>query len=190
MRTILRNALMAVMLLLLPAVIFGQAPPLGSAASFAMFTAAGAFSNDGLTVVTGDIGTNVGAFAGFPPGIVNGSIHVADPVTAQAAADVELAYGSFGAISCDLVLGTTMGNNQVLAPAVYCLGGASTLNGDLILDGGCNPDAFFIFKIDGALSTTSFSNVILTNSASLCNVYWQINGAVSLGCLLYTSRCV
>ena len=70
---------------------FGQAPPLGSASSFAVFTAAGAFSNDGATVVTGDIGTNVGAFTGFPPGVVNGSIHVADPVSAQAAADVELA---------------------------------------------------------------------------------------------------
>ena len=169
------------MLLLVPIVLLGQAPPLGSASNFALFTAAGAFSNDGLTVVTGDIGTNVGAFAGFPPGIVNGTIYVADPVTAQAAADVELAYGSFGGITCDLVLGTTLGNNQVLSPAVFCLGGASTLNGDLILDGGCDPNAFFIFKIDGALSTTSFSNIILTNSASLCNVYWQINGAVSLG---------
>lgn len=39
----------------------------------------------------------------------------------------------------------------------------------------------FIFKINGQLSTNTFSNVILINSASLCNVYWQINGAFSLG---------
>ncbi|MCB0535254.1 MAG: DUF3494 domain-containing protein, partial [Saprospiraceae bacterium] len=129
----------------------------------------------------GDIGTNVGAFAGFPPGIVAGTIHVTDPVSVQAATDVEFAYSSFAPISCDLVIGTTLGNNQVLSPAVYCLGAASSLNGDLILDGQCDPNALFILKIDGALSTTSFSNVILTNSASACNIYWQINGAVALG---------
>ncbi|MEO5906647.1 MAG: ice-binding family protein, partial [Saprospiraceae bacterium] len=41
--------------------------------------------------------------------------------------------------------------------------------------------AIFIIKIDGAFSTTSFSNVVLINGASACNVYWQINGAVALG---------
>jgi len=161
--------------------IFAQVPDLGSASNFAMFTSAGAFSNDGLTEVTGDIGTNVGAFGGFPPGIVVGSIHVANPVTAQAAADLNVAYGSLAALTCGLVIGTTMGNDQYLTPNIYCLGAASVINGDLYLDAGCNPDAVFIFLIDGALSTSNLSNIILINSASLCNVYWQVNGAVGLG---------
>ncbi|MGB3077370.1 MAG: ice-binding family protein [Chitinophagales bacterium] len=159
----------------------GQAPPLGLTSSFALFTAVGAFSNDGTSAVTGDIGTNVGAFSGFPPGIVIGQIHVADDISAQAAADVDVAYSFMGGITCGEVIGTTMGDGQVLGPNVYCLGAASTINGDLLLDGQCNPDALFIFKIDGALSTTVFSRVILINSASLCNVWWQVNGAVSLG---------
>jgi hypothetical protein len=41
--------------------------------------------------------------------------------------------------------------------------------------------ALFIIKIGGAFSTSAFSNVILINSASLCNVYWQIGGAVACG---------
>ena len=176
-----RFALAVFVLLLMPAIMKSQAPDLGAASPFAMFTAAGAFSNDGNTVVTGDIGTNVGAFTGFPPGIVIGSIHVADIISAQAAIDVATAYSDLFGITCGLVLGTTLGGGQVLTPNVYCLGAASVLNGDLILDGQCDPDALFIFQIDGALSTAVNSTVTLTNGASLCNIYWQVNGAVSLG---------
>ncbi len=181
MNKILRYALIAIISLVMSTVHFGQAPNLGAAGSFALFTSAGAFSNGGLTVVTGDIGTNVGAFSGFPPGVVIGNIHVADATTAQAAADLETAYAVLAGVTCGIVLTTTLGNGQVLAPNVYCLGGASVLNGDLILDGGGDPDAFFLFKIDGALSTNTLSRVILVDSASLCNVYWLINGAVALG---------
>jgi hypothetical protein len=108
-------------------------------------------------MVTGDIGTNVGAFTGFPPGIVIGAIHVADVVSAQAATDVMEAYGDLSAMTCGTVIGTTLGSGQILTPDIYCLGAASTLNGDLLLDGQCDPDAVFIFKIDGALATTTLS---------------------------------
>ncbi|MEO8771513.1 MAG: ice-binding family protein [Ferruginibacter sp.] len=160
---------------------FGQAPNLGVTSSFALFSAAGAFSNDGASIVTGDIGTNVGAFTGFPPGIDIGQIHIADPASAQAASDVALAYSALSGTNCGMVLGTTLGNNQVLAPNVYCLGAASTLNGELILDGGGDPTAIFIFQIDGALSTSTLASVTLINGASLCNVFWQVNGAFDLG---------
>ena len=168
-------------LILFPHINFGQAPNLGAASSFALFTGAGAFSNDGATVVTGNIGTNVGAFTGFPPGIVIGQTHVADAASGQAAASVNTAYGFLSGVTCGQVIGTTLGNGQILTPNVYCLGAASVLNGDLILDGQCDPDALFIIKINGALSTNTLSNVILRNNASICNVYWQINGALELG---------
>jgi hypothetical protein len=48
------------------------------------------------------------------------------------------------------------------------------------LDAQGNSNAIFIFQIDGALSTAALSSVSLINSASICNVFWQINGAVSL----------
>ncbi|MEI7726668.1 MAG: ice-binding family protein [Bacteroidota bacterium] len=102
-------------------------PPLGAAANFALFTAVGAFSNDGASYVTGDIGTNVGAFTGFPPCTVVGQIHVADPVSVQAAIDVDVAYSYLSGITCGVVIRTTLGNGQVLVPNVYCLGAASTL---------------------------------------------------------------
>ncbi len=182
MRVKLLNAFAAVILFLMPNVNFGQAPNLGTTSNFALFTAAGAFNNIGATTtVTGDVGTNVGAFNAFPPGILLGTRHVADPVSAQAATDVALAYGSVSTVTCGSVISTTMGSGQILLPNVYCLGAASTINGDLILDGQGDPTSLFIFKIDGALATTVGSRIILTNSASLCNVYWQVNGQVDLG---------
>ncbi len=182
MRTLVQSVSLAVMLFfLMPTVNFGQAPNLGTASSFALFTAAGAINNTGVSIITGDIGTDAGAFNGFPPGIIVGAIHVEDATSAQAGADVILAYGDLAGRPCGMVLGTGLGNNQVLGPNTYCLGAASTLNGDLILDGQGNPSSIFIFQINGALATGVSSNVILINGASLCNVFWQVNGAVAFG---------
>ncbi|MBC7774580.1 MAG: DUF3494 domain-containing protein [Phycisphaerae bacterium] len=155
--------------------VFGQAPPLGASSTFALFTAVGAFNGDPGTSVVGDIGTNVGAFT--PPGFLVGNIHVSDPVSAQAATDVAVAYGFLAALPCAQVLATPFGNNQTLTPKVYCIGSAAVLNANLTLDGGGNPGAIFIFQINGALTTNIGSNILLINGANLCNVYWQVNGA-------------
>lgn len=169
-------------LLLFPKTNYSQAPNLGTAASFVLFTADGAFTNTGESNVTGDIGTNLGLFTGFPPGLVNGQIYVVDSTSLQAAADVITAYDFLVGIACDTTIGITLGNNQILTPNIYCMGGAANiLNDTLFLDAQGNANALFIFKIDGALSTSKFSNVILINSASFENVYWQINGAVEIG---------
>lgn len=170
-----------VILLLLPRVNFGQIPNLGTATNYALFTSNGAFSNVGATYIAGNISTNMGALTGFPPGKVIGQTHVADSISVQVAIDVNSAYSYLGGMTCDTTIGDSLGNNQVLSPKIYCVLTAATLNGDLILDGQGDPKALFIFKIDGALSTGSFSNIILIDSASLRNVYWQINGAFTLG---------
>ncbi|WP_342085111.1 ice-binding family protein [Dyadobacter sp. OTU695] len=177
---ITKRILMFAAWLLLPGLSFGQAPQLGSAADFAAFTTIGAFNNDGTSVLVGDVGTNAGAFNGFPPGIVVGETHVADAASAQAAVDLGIAYDAVSALDQCSVLGTTLGNGQVLTPGIYCLGAASTLNGALILDGQDDPDAVFIFKIQGALSANALSLVTLINSAAFNNVYWQITGRFDL----------
>jgi len=181
MKHTLSLVLSIITLFLFPLLVFGQDPVLGTTRNFALFTAAGAFNNVGAgTVVIGDVGTHVGAFNAFPPGTLVGSIHVADPITVQAAADVTVAYDDLANRICDAVIGVTLGNGQTLLPGTYCTGAASTLNGDLILDGGGDPNAIFIFQIGGALATSTMANVLLINGANLCNVYWQINGAFTL----------
>ncbi len=162
-------------LFLTPRISYAQAPDLGVASTFALFTAVGAFNGDPGTSVIGDIGTDNGAFT--PPGFHVGSVHVSDPTSAQAAADVADAYGYLDGLTCGQVLTTPLGNGQILAPNIYCIGTAAVLNANLILDAGGDPGAIFIFQIDGALSTNPGSSISLVNGANLCNVYWQINGA-------------
>ncbi|MBX2930163.1 MAG: DUF3494 domain-containing protein [Saprospiraceae bacterium] len=108
-------------------------------------------------------------------------MHVQDAVSAQAAIDVPVAYSFLAGQTCGSVIGTTLGNGQILTPDIYCTGAATTLNGNLTLDAQGDPDAIFIFQIDGALATSTFASVTLINSASLCNVYWQVNGEFGLG---------
>lgn len=181
MKNKLLSVVFSIVIFLIPVINFAQAPDLGTASTFALFTAVGAFNNVGASHITGDIGTNAGAFTGFPPGNVIGQIQVANTASAQAATDVDVAYSYLSEMTCGVVIGTTLGNSQILTPNVYCLGAASTLNGDLILDGQGDANALFIFKINGALSTSTFSNIVLINGATLCNVYWQINGQFTLG---------
>lgn len=181
MKTKLMYALTAVMLFLIPSVNFGQAPALGSTSGFALFTATGAFNCTGASVVTGNVGTNAGAFTAFPPGTLNGVEHVVDGVSGTAATDVATAYGDLSAVTCGIAHAVTLGNGETLTSNVYCLNGVSTLNGNLILDGQGNDKALFIIKINAAFSTNANSTVTLINSASLCNVYWQIDGAFQMG---------
>ena len=56
--------------LLCPFSNYAQAPPMGTAYNFAIFTSAGDFHNLGTSTITGDIGTNVGVLDGFPPGLL------------------------------------------------------------------------------------------------------------------------
>jgi hypothetical protein len=182
MKTRLLCTLSVLLLLLLPFVSFSQAPNLGVTSTFALFTGTGAFDNTGASVVTGDIGSNVSPITGFPnPGTVVGLTQQSNAISAQAAIDVNVAYGELSALSVFTTLGTTMGSGQVLTAGIYHTGAATTINGDLILNGEGNANALFIIKIGGALSTGTFANIVLQNSASMCNVYWQVEGQFQLG---------
>ena len=158
-----------------------QAPVLGLATSYALFTASGDFNNNGATAVTGDIGTNFGVLTGFPPGILTGASHVMDLTSDDVAKDVEAAYISLSDFTQGSALGAALGAGQVITPGTYHVGGAATVTGTLNLDGQGNPNALFIIKIDGMLSVAALSNVRLINSAAWGNVYWEVSGAVIIG---------
>ncbi|MES2795376.1 MAG: ice-binding family protein [Bacteroidota bacterium] len=181
MKKILLSVFSAFVMLIMPKAVFAQTIQLGTAANFALFTSVGAFTNLGPTMVTGDIGTNAGPMAGFPPGTVNGLIVVENAVTLQASVDVTAAYDYFGGLICGQTLVANLGGGQILTPNIYCIGSAIGLSGDLILNGQNNPGALFIIQIDGALSTSAISKVLLINGACSENVFWQVNGATELG---------
>lgn len=181
MKTILQSGLVAFIMLLLPKTDYAQIAQLGTAANFAFFTSVGAFTNAGTTQITGNIGTNAGPLTGFPPGTIIGQIEVENAITVQAATDVAAAYKFFSTRTCGTVLVATLGGGQIITPGVYCIGTAIGLNGDLVLNAQNDPTALFIIQIDGALSTTTNSKVVLLNAACSENVFWQVNGAVEIG---------
>lgn len=132
-----------------PNLSLGQAPNLGTASGYALFTRVGAFGNTGASVVTGNIGTNSGAFTGFPPGTVTGTINVANAASLQAANDVIAANNQLTTETCGPTpVGNSLGG-LILAPGVYCQSGpaaATDLAGVLTLNGGGNTNAVFVIN--------------------------------------------
>ncbi len=161
---------------------FGQtrAPNLRTTASFALFTANGAFEvNGNSTSVTGDAGTNGGVFNGFTPGTLIGNKRLAgSPESVQAASDVLAAYNSLTPPTCDRIIPAELAG-QTLTPGVSCQNTASptTLNGTLTLSGS----GIFIVKLNSALTTATNSNIVLINGATANNVFFQVNGAFTAG---------
>ena len=168
----------------IPQVSHGQSVVLGTASSYALFTADGPFNNTGPTVITGgDIGTAKGVVSGFPPGTISGGvIQRENTSTSEANVSVRAAYVELTGRACGVTsLATTLGNGQVLTPNVYCLTGDQILSNTLTLNGGGDPNAIFIIKIAGNLVTAASSQVVLTNAAVFRNVFWQVSGTVELG---------
>lgn len=169
------------LVLLFPAFLAAaQAPDLGTAATFTLFTAEGAFTNTGATRATGDIGTDAGELTGFPAGIVIGQMQVENAASAQAATDVRAAYSTLSTRTCGVVTGVGLGG-QTLSPNTYCTGAAATLDGVLTLDGQGDPNSLFILNIGGALAASPSASVVLINGATVENVYWRIAGRFDLG---------
>ncbi|MBC7382670.1 MAG: DUF3494 domain-containing protein [Bacteroidia bacterium] len=179
MKKTLQNVFYAAILFLLcPYVALAQAPTLGTMAGFVLFSTNGAVTNSGISQLTGNVGTNNGSNTGF--GNVNGVMNSANAATSQGAADLLLAYNQLNSTTPNYFISNAIGNNDTLVAGVYSISSASTLSGTLTLNANGNASAVFIFKIQGALSSAANSKVRLINGAKACNVFWKIEGLVSM----------
>ncbi len=158
--------------------IYGQTPNLGSASEFILFSTNGAVSNTGISQLTGNVGTNNGSSTAF--GNVNGVMHDNDAASALCSTDLLSAYGQLNAMVPTIFPAPLLGNGQSLNSGVYSISGNASLNLELILNAQGNPNAIFVFQIQGALSTNASSKVKLINGALACNVFWKVEGLVSL----------
>ena len=156
-------------------------PPMGTAANFAVFTTIGAISNVGITSIDGDIGSNSGAISGFESSTISGTVYNADSVTQSAAMDLAVAYTAFQNITAtNTTHAPAFGSGETILPGVYSIGGAGSIAGVLTLDGQNDPSAKFILKFGGAFTSGASASILLTNGAQPNNIYWIVNGAVSL----------
>ena len=154
---------------------------LGTSQRFGVLGAA-AVTNTGPTIINGDLGVSPGSsITGFPPGIVNGTIHQSDAVAAQAQADATTAYNTLAGLACNTVLtGQDLGG-LTLTPGVYCFSSSAQLTGTLMLNAQGNPNAVFVFQIASTLTTASNSSVQIINGGQPCNVFWQVGSSATLG---------
>jgi len=161
----------------------GQSPvALGAAANFAVL-AGSTVTSGGATTVNGDLGVSPGtAVTGFPPGIVNGTTHSADPTSAQAQLDLTTAYNDAAGRTVGAV--TVSGNlgGLTLTPGLYkSTGSLEISSGDLTLDAQGDANAVFIFQMASTLTTTAGRQVILSGGAKASNVFWQVGTSATLG---------
>ena len=148
-------------------------PPLGSAASFAVLSGSSVV-NSGGTRVSGNVGVSPGkSISGITrENLVVGDIFVDDATARQAQRDGADAYAKLAARSpCTPLTGPNP------APGVYCV--TSPLPSPLTLTG--DAASVWIFQAKGTLATLDDSSVLLRGGAMYCNVFWQVDGSVTLG---------
>jgi len=152
---------------------------LGSATSFGVLGAS-TVTNTGTSVINGNVGLSPKtSITGFPPGIVNGTVHKTDATAKGAQADTTTAFN----VAASLTPGTSgLGDlvGKTLVPGVY-RGGALSLSGDMTLDGGGDTNAVWVFQAASTLVTASASHIILANGANACNVFWEVGSSATLG---------
>jgi hypothetical protein len=158
--------------------VFSQAPNLGTAADFVLFSGNGAVTNSGISQLTGHVGTNNGSSTFF--GNVNGVMHDNDGSSAQALVDLMVAYNYINTLTPTFFPAPLLGNGDTLIAGVYSIAAASTLSSTLYLNAENNSNAVFIIRIQGPFSTNANSKIKLINGALACNVFWSIEGLVSM----------
>jgi hypothetical protein len=175
---------LAALIILAPAASAATSPGLGAASTFVILSDTYSNTTPGTTL-SGDVGYTT------PPQeapTINGATHSADSVYAQAGIDQNSALVNLNNQPCsftfapgdiDLASDTTHGPVGVYQPGVYCIDGAAEIGG-----GGTvtlNGAGTYIFRMEGALTSSANSNVVLANGASVCTVWWTPTEGTTLG---------
>jgi len=146
--------------------------------------AGSAVTNTGATTITGDLGLSPGtSVGGFPPGILNGTQHINDPIATQAKLDLTAAYNDCAGRTCTDIV-TLSGNigGLTLTPGLYkSTSSLAISSGDLTFDAKGNANAIFIIQIASTLTTTSGRQVILSGGALASNIFWQVGSSATFG---------
>ncbi len=159
-------------------------PGLGMAESFVILSSTYVNTAAGTTL-NGDLGYTT------PPAVnptLNGNLHSAnstynqagiDQATALAGLDSQPCSFSFAPGNIDLASDVTHGPAGVYTPGVYCITGAADVGGGgtITLSGV----GTYVFRMDGALTTSANSVITLSNGASVCDVWWTPTQATTLG---------
>jgi hypothetical protein len=153
-------------------------PPLGSVQSFAVLGGSGVVGS-GRSRFSGNVGVSPGkSISGITrDNLVVGDIFIDDATARQAQRDAAAAYAKLAALSPCTPLKVPPPGSVGLGPGAYCV--TSPLPSPLMLNG--NATAVWIFQVKGSLATLTASSVLLSGGATYNNVFWQVDGSVTLG---------
>ncbi len=167
---------------------------LGVAGNFVILSKSG-ITNVFQSAVTGDIGSSpiTGAAVHLTCAEVTGAIYTVDaagplPCSSTDASRLTTAVGDMqtafndaaGRLNPDFLnLGAGDIGGKTLTPGLYKWTSALTIPTDITIAGG--PDDVWIFQIAGTLIMNSAVRITLTGGAQAKNIYWQTDGAVTLG---------
>ena len=154
---------------------------LGTVASFSAL-AATAIYNSGPTVVNFSVGVSPGnTISGFPPGHTTGGTLEAGSVNAAAAqSDALRAFTDASRRTPTRSVAGDLGG-EVFLPGAYFAPAAVTNSTTIELDAQGDPNAVFIFQLAAAFTTAAASHITLVNGAQFSRIFWQVEGAVTLG---------
>ncbi len=169
-----------------PTIYAATSPNLGQAKTFAILSSTYSNSSSGTTL-NGDLGYTTGPSTAPT---VSGNTHSVDATYNQAGIDQGTTLTALGVQPCtftfasgavDLASDTTHDPSHVgvYTPGVYCINGAASIGGGGTIT--LNGAGTYIFRMVGALTTSANSNVVLSNGASACNVWWTPTAATTLG---------
>lgn len=157
-------------------------------ASFAVLGASGV-TNVPTSTIGGNLGSAPNGSSGGGYVFTSGSYQSNTLAAQQAQLDLDAAIVSVSAFGP----GTTIAGGDLdawqavhggyIAPGTYTVGAAATnLIGNLVLDGGGDSNALWVFQFESTLITSSMSNVAVTNVGSGANVglYWNVRSAATL----------
>jgi hypothetical protein len=170
-----------------------RGPTVGRAKSFAAL-AYSAITSANISPVSGELGVSAGAMSkitGFdaPANLKYGTDSLApnSQRTILAQQDVTALVGNIDPRACDTDLTNVVGGltgDITLHPGVTCMNSFSAdvlLNGHVTLDAGGDPNAFFIIRSNLTLTMADAAEVVLSNGAQACGVFWRVKKQVTIG---------
>jgi hypothetical protein len=163
---------------------------MGAASGYAII-ARSAITNVGTTALIGPTGNNNVALSdagtaawAVPGGSITGLELTSQADAAAASAQIAASSASSHAasLSRDYGLGAVL-DSLTLTPGVYDAAAAVNMAASqpLTLDGQANANSVFVLRIHGALTFGANDVVTLVNGAQPANVFWIVDGAVTVG---------
>ena len=114
--------------------------------------------------------------------MVTGATNIGNAAAVQAHTDIVAAYAEIAARTGGAPLALALAG-KTITPGLYTIAGAASNTGTVTLDAGGDPDAVFVFQVNGALAFDAASHVTLAGGAQADRVFWQVNGAGAIGAL-------